>query len=255
MLETLATLPGLLATHPVHRRRLTAIRDRIYRTVAGLDASVIRSTEPIEFDSLDDASFAPIRPGARFAGPLQSAWLRIGGTVPAGLTNPVVMLGIRGEGMVRSRDGELLDAITTVWTQGDLPHSGGKFRPVRGVDLTPGGLELYADLAYNGLLIYSVGHGVFHGAHIAERNADVFALYYDYLTLVVLAESTADPHLKHTIRSALAAAYAAFAAGDVRAARVLLGRHLAQPGRRAQGRRGETRPPRGAVVAAAAGLP
>ena len=57
------------------------------------------------------------------------AWLRVTGEVPAGVENPVVMLGIGGEGLIYSPDGEVLDAVTTVFQQGDLPHSGGRLPP------------------------------------------------------------------------------------------------------------------------------
>ena len=109
------------------------------------------------------------------------------------------MLGLRGEGLVHATDGTILDAVTTVFQQGDLPHSGGSFRPVRRVDLSAGTVDLYADVAHNGFILYPVGKGRFRGAHLAVRDDDAFALYYDYLTLVVLAGATEDAALAHDL--------------------------------------------------------
>ncbi len=229
VLATLATLPGLVDKHPVHRRRLGAIRARVHRRIAPLHAEVIRSAEPIAFANLDRRAFRPIRPGQSFGASLECAWLRISGDVPADAGAAVVMLGIRGEGMVHAADGTLLDAITTVWTQGDLPHAGGRFRPVPHADLSSGRVELYADVAFNGFLFFGTGRGVFHGAHLAERDDDAFALYYDYLTLFVLAVSTTDPRLAADLHAALDGAYARFAAHDVGGARGRLAQMLARP--------------------------
>lgn len=229
MLEALATLPGLIDKHPVHKRRLAAIRRRVYRRVAPLAAEVIRSAEPIAFEELDRSAFQPIRPGAEFGRSLESAWLRITGDVPAGAQDALVMLGIRGEGLVHSPDGALLDAVSTVWTQGDLPHSGGRFRPMRGADLSSGRVELYADVAFNGFLFFGVGRGRFHGAHLAERDDAAFGLYYDYLVLAVLAESTADETLGAELRDALATAFRRVAADDLDGARARLAIELSRP--------------------------
>lgn len=229
MLEVLATLPGIVDRHPIHRRRLSAIRSRVYRRLAPLHAEVVRSAEPIAFADLDRSAFAPIRPGARFGKTLQSAWLRITGAVPAGAESAVVMLGIRGEGLVHDASGRILDAISTVWTQGDLPHSAGRFRPVQHVELAAGSVELYADVAFNGFLFFGVGDGVFHGAHLAQRDDEAFAFYYDYLALCVLAESTTDAAMATALRALLSAAHARFAAGDVGAARGTLRDRLSRP--------------------------
>lgn len=229
MLEALATLPGVVDRHPVHKRRLAQVRRRVYRPIAPLQAAVIRSAEPIPFSHLEPASFAPIRPGATFGKALETAWLRITGEVPAEAHDPRVMLGIRGEGLVHASDGAIVDAISTVWIQGDLPHSGGRFRPIDGVDLAGGRVELYADVAFNGFLFFGVGRGRFHGAHLAERDDEAFGLYYDYLVLCVLAESTADARLAGDLRTALADAHRRFAAGDTRGARAGLAVELSRP--------------------------
>ncbi|TPX04717.1 alpha-mannosidase, partial [Schumannella luteola] len=89
-------------------------------------------------------------------------------------------------------------------------------------------VELYADVAYNGFILYEVGRGVFHGAHLAVRDDTVFGLYYDYLTLVVLAGATEDPPLAMGLHAALDAAWRRFRAGDAAGARAELAEPLAR---------------------------
>ncbi|KQM82053.1 glycoside hydrolase family 38 C-terminal domain-containing protein [Agromyces sp. Leaf222] len=220
---------GLAARQPAEYRRLRGIRQRIYTRVAPLQAEIVRSPEPIAFGDLDRSRFEAIRPGSAWGGVFDCAWLRITGEVPAGVERPVVLLGIRGEGAVYSPGGELLDSVSTVFQQGDHPHSGGRFRPIQGVDLANGAVEFYADVAYNGFILYEVGRGRYHGAHLATRDDEAYSLYYDYLTLVVLADATDDAVLAAELRRALSAAWAAFRSGDVTAARAALAPALAAP--------------------------
>ncbi len=125
---------GLPVQQPREYRRLMRIRSRVYTPIARLDAEILRSAEPIPFDQLDRTAFVPLRPGTHWGKVFDCAWLHITGDVPAGVDHPVVMLGIRGEGLVHSADGELLDSVSTVFQQGDLPNSGGRYRPVLNVD-------------------------------------------------------------------------------------------------------------------------
>ncbi|WP_375384141.1 alpha-mannosidase [uncultured Microbacterium sp.] len=222
-------LIGFPAQHPREYRRLLSIRKRIYTPVAGLKAEILRSGEPIPFEAIDRAAFRSLRPGTSWGTVGDCAWLRITGEMAASGAELHVMLGIRGEGLVFSPDGVVLDSVSTVWQQGDLPHSGGKYRSVRDVDLSSGRIELYADVAYNGFLLYEVGSAVYHGAHIATRDDEMFALYYDMLTLSVLAVSTKDQSLAWELRTALDAAYRRFEVGDTAGARAALAPSLAAP--------------------------
>lgn len=222
-------LLGIAAQQPGEYRRLRRIRSRVYARVAPLAAEVVRSAEPIAFEELPRNAFRPLAPGRSWGGVLDCAWLRITGDVPSGAEDAVVMLGIRGEGLVHDARGEIVDAVTTVFQQGDLPHSGGRYRPVRGADLSSGRVELYADVAYNGFIIYPVGAGRFHGAHLAIRDDVAYGLYYDYLTLTVLAHATEDAALRADLRQGLDAAWARFRSGDAAGAREALAPALAAP--------------------------
>jgi alpha-mannosidase len=224
-----AWLFGLSAEQPAEYQRLMRIRKGIYTPVANLRAEIVRSAEPMPFGELDRSAFVPFRAGQSWGTVFNCAWLRITGDVPAGIRDPVVMLGIRGEGLVLSPQGELLDSVSTVFQQGDLPHSGGKYRSVQGVDLSQGTVEFFADVTYNGFVLYEIGRGKFHGAHLATRDEPTFGLYYDYLTLLELAGATEDAALEQSLRTALRLAYSRFRSGDIVGARAALAPSLAAP--------------------------
>lgn len=200
---------GLAAQQPLEYRHLRRIRHGIYTTVATLDAEVIRSPEPIPFADVDHSAFRPIEVGATFGTTLECAWLHISGAVPAGVRNPVVLLGVRGETLIHTPHGDVVDTTSTVFLQGDLPHSGGSFRPLEHLELSDGRVDFYADVAYNGFLLYPYGEGIYRGARIATRDEEVFALYYDYLALLVLAGATEDAELEAQLRASLSESYAA----------------------------------------------
>lgn len=218
---------GFRVEQPRDYRRLRRIRARVYTRVAPLRAEIVRSPEPVAFADLDRSGFRPIRPGTRWGRVFDCAWLRITGDVPADVANPVVLLGIGGEGLVHSSTGEVLDSVSTVFQQGDLPHAGGAYRPVTGIDTGSGKVEFYADVTYNGFIIYLVGRAVYRGAWLATRDDEAFGLYYDYLTLAVLAGSTADAGLAAELRVALDAAWVRFRSGDLAGARAALAPALA----------------------------
>ena len=220
---------GFRVKQPRDYARLLSIRRGIYTTVARLDAEISRSPEPIPFADIDPATFRRLRPGTAWGKVFDCAWLRITGEIPAGIANPIVLLGIGGEGLVYSPGGEVLDSVSTVFQQGDLPHAGGGFRPVTGVDTSSRRVEFFADVTYNGFILYLIGRAMYRGARIATRNDDVYSLYYDYLTLSVLAGSTEDAGLAVELRTALDAAWGRFRDEDVAGARAALAPALASP--------------------------
>ena len=109
MREFAEWLFGIAAQQPGEYRRLRRIRALIYTRVAPLRAEVLRSAEPIAFDEMPRNAFRPIAPGASWGGVLDCAWLHLTGEVPPGVVDPVVMLGLRGEGLVHAADGTILD--------------------------------------------------------------------------------------------------------------------------------------------------
>jgi alpha-mannosidase len=220
---------GLAAETPLEYLRLRSIRRRIYTPVTHLKAEIIRSAEPIPFAELDHTAFRPFHSDRAWGGPLECAWLRITGEVPAGAEDAHIMLGIRGEALIYSRDGEVLDSTSRVFQQGDHPHSGGHYRPVTRVDRSSGTIEFYADVNYTGWLLYAIGQGWYRGAELARRNEDAFGYYYDYLTLLVLVTNTDDDTLRASLRRALDSSFARFRKGDILGARSVLAVPLSRP--------------------------
>lgn len=219
---------GVMAQEPRDYVRLRRIRDAIYTTVATLDATILTSDEPVRFADLDHSAFRPVRPGTAWGKKYDCAWLHVTGSIPEGVDAPLVQLGIRGEGLVFSPAGDVVDSVSTVFIQGDLPHSGGHWRTVTHLDLADGRVDFYADVAYNGILLYDLGKAVYHGARVVTRDPETYGLYYDYLTLLVLAASTDDAALGRRLRRGLRDAYGLFARGDVTGARRVLAEPLAR---------------------------
>ena len=221
---------GLPVQQPREYRRLMRIRSRVYTPVARLAAEIIRSAEPIPFDDLDRTAFRPLRPGTRWGTVFDCAWLRITGDVPAGVENPVVMLGIRGEGLVYSPDGELLDSVSTVFQQGDLPQSGGRYRPVRERRHVDGRGRVLRRRHLQRL-------DPLRGRPRRSTTARISPLATTRPSRsttttsrsLVLAGATEDAALDAELRRALRDAYGRFAAGDVAGARAALAEQLSAP--------------------------
>jgi len=109
-------------------------------------------------------------------------------------------------------------------------------------------------VAFNGVLLYEIGKAVYHGARVVTRDEDAYALYYDYLTLVVLAASTDEQRLARRLEAALVESFSRFVSGDAPGARSVLAEPLAQESTSDFTRLGDrARSPRHGVVVAAAG--
>ncbi|HEX4443787.1 MAG TPA: glycoside hydrolase family 38 C-terminal domain-containing protein [Galbitalea sp.] len=220
---------GLAAETPVQYIRLRRIRRAIYTRVGRLKAEIVRSPEPIPFPELDRTAFRPFHDDRNWGGVLDCAWLRITGDVPAGAEGSIAMLGIRGEALIYSADGEVIDSVSRVFQQGDHPHSGGHYRPMSRVDTTTGHVEFYADVSYNGWLLYPWGFGYYHGTVLATRNEEAFGYYYDYLTLLVLATHSDDRTLVEGLNRALDESFRLFRRHDIAGARAVLAGPLSRP--------------------------
>src|SRR5665811_600847 len=77
--------------------------------------------------------------------------------------------------------------------------------------------------------LYEIGKAVYHGARVVTRDDEAYGLYYDYLTLLVLAAKTDDSSLARRLEAALAEAFSRFVSGDTPGARRVLAVPLAQP--------------------------
>lgn len=195
---------GPAGRSPGRFAQLLRMRGQVFTPVAELKADILPSDEPIPFEEIDPAAFHPIKPGTRWGKKMDCAWLHIHGHGPHQEEGDdlAVLLGIRGEALVYSPDGTVLDSVSTVWVQGEHPHPLGKFREVRGVTPT-GHIDFYADAAYNGFLLYDYGDATYYGACVARINREAYDLYFDYLVLAVLEDATDDSMLAAEIGEAL----------------------------------------------------
>ena len=211
---------GLPVQQPREYRRLMRIRSRVYTPVARLDAEIIRSAEPIPFDDLDRTAFRPLRPGTRWGKVFDCAWLRITGDVPAGVAEPRrdARHPRRGPRALARRGAPRLGEHRLPAGRSPAQRAVGTGRCATSTRRRAT-VEFFADVTYNGWILYEVGRAVYHGAHLATRDDEAFALYYDYLTLLVLAGATEDAALAAELRRALARRVRPLHGGRHRAAR------------------------------------
>jgi len=215
--------------NPVVYARLNRIRAQIYRVVSRVDAQMFRSAEPVAFASLDRGAFVPVHSAVNWGKKLSCAWFHVSGAIPAGMKHPVLLLENTGEGLVYTPAGAILDGLSSVYAFNDLSRSANPRVVFDLAGRTAEPLDYYIDYGYNGFLLNDVGYGRFGGAYLAERDDDVFALYYDYLTLALLMSSTDSDEKRAEIAHSLAAAFACFSRGDAVAARAALAHVLAKP--------------------------
>lgn len=215
--------------NPVVYARLNQIRARVYRVVAPMDVAMLQSAEPVPFSQLEKSAFAKVSSVVNWGRKLSCAWFWLRGSVPEGLKHPVVLIRNTGEGLVYSTSGEILDGLSSVWALGDLPRSGGHCVVLDLPQGTRGALEYFTDWGYNGFLLNDVGYGRFAGAWIAERDDAAYALYYDYLALVLLLSGTDEDSKRAELSRALSSAFRLFARGDTAGARAALKSVLWKP--------------------------
>src|ERR1700743_2287057 len=108
---------GLAAQTPAQYLGLRSIRQTIYTRVGQLKAEIVRSAEPIPFAQLDTSAFRPFPAGQSWGGVLDCAGRRISCEVPVGAEGSTALLGIRGEPLIYSADGEVIDSVSRVFQQ------------------------------------------------------------------------------------------------------------------------------------------
>ncbi len=215
--------------NPVVYARLNRIRTRVYRVVSRMDAQMLTSAEPVPFSQIERENFVGVSGAVNWGRKLGCAWLRLRGSLPEGLSHPVILIENTGEGLVYAPDGGILDGVSSVYAFGDLPRTGGRRVVFELPRSAAGELEYYVDYGYNGFLLNDVGYGRFAGAWIAERDDAAFGLFYDYLTLALLLSSTDDEAKRAELSRALSAAFARFSRDDAAGARQELAPLLARP--------------------------
>ncbi|MDD4311340.1 MAG: alpha-mannosidase, partial [Eubacteriales bacterium] len=217
--------------NPLLYGNLFAIRSKIYRIRARLEAEILPSAEPIPFDELQNSSFSPANGTVHYGRLHSCAWIRLKGHVPEDAVNPVLLLALNGEAQIYSPTGEILGAVTGVWSGGDVRRSAGWRLVDERSEFTAGANVSYLlDCGYNGFDFRDIGRGTFKGAFVAERDAEAYAYYYDYFTLLLLFSSTKDHARKRILRCVLHVSFARFARGDTIGARETLRPTLTEEG-------------------------
>ncbi|MDE5618127.1 MAG: hypothetical protein K2I79_01410, partial [Clostridia bacterium] len=168
-----------------HIVNIIALKRAAYRKIGKLDAFGYKSDEPIEWEELDKSKLKSMHIMQKWADKFGCAWFKFTGEVPqSGKGCKVVArIKLQGEGLVRDKDGNILQGITQVLSKGDLFHCTIGKQIVDISDCAQGGekIELYVDAGFNGKLRFENLAAHLRRCDIAIRNDDVIGYYYDYI--------------------------------------------------------------------------
>lgn len=212
--------------YPSLYSNLSTIQKKTHRLYTRLQASIVKSAEPIPFYKLQESDFKPVKLKEPWGRGYTCAWLKLTGKVPQDVKHPVLVLDNTGECLLYKENGEPFDAVTFVKIGGDLPQSTGK-RRANDLPFAPGeSFTVYGDCGFNGFIPMQFDQGLFRGAWLGERDEETFAYYYDYLALLLLTGSTEDAALSKTLADALTISFNAFQKGSGESAREILAPYL-----------------------------
>ena len=102
--------------HPIHLKRLSTIRSKIYTTVSKLSVEYLPSKEPISITDLEKYTFLPFKVGKVWTKDnFGCAWFRFKGEIPpcAQGKKTVALVKLCGEGEVY-QDGEAKQGLTQI---------------------------------------------------------------------------------------------------------------------------------------------
>ncbi len=164
------------------------IRKRIYTKIAGLEVSVIKSTEPIPFSERGVYQAVSIKRGEAWGGKFDCAWFNVVGEIPEQVKGEhvVMILDMQGEGCVIDSDGTPLKGLTGILCVSDLLNTvSGK----KTYDITlksSGGeqVDLWVDAGNNGFMNTFHKKARLKRAELATLNRSVYDLYFDFITLL-----------------------------------------------------------------------
>ena len=229
MIEIILNLVKSMAKHPTLTKDVAKVRGSVYEKIADLDATCVKSAEPISYADLDKHTFVPIKEGDLWADQhFDCAWFKLRGKVPAGTAHPVIVFNVNGEGMAH-HNGESFDISTPLLgVSGVLqpPGIGKRIFDLDGKVDEDGNFEILVDCGNNGITGTFVFKPKYVYGYLANRRDNVLDFYYDYLTLALLLSaeenSSFTPEVNATIKKALARAYKYFKKEDVDGAKAVL---------------------------------
>ncbi len=168
-----------------HIVNILSLKCKAYRKVGRLQAFGLKSDEPIPWDELDKSALKSMHFMQKWADKFGCAWFKFVGEVPEAAKGKKVVARIKlqGEGLVRDKDGNILQGITQVLSKGDLFHCTIGKQIIDITDCAAGGekIELYVDAGFNGKLRFDSLAAHLRRCDIAIRDDETVGYYYDYI--------------------------------------------------------------------------
>lgn len=184
------------------------LRDAMYRPLADLSIEAWVTPEPVPFAARETGQYLALQPGDKWGGLFDCAWFRFTGTVPEGAVGEevVLLLDVNGELLVVDAEGNPRQGLTTVSSGYDysLGAPGKRVLDLPGPFQGGEAVEVWADAGCNDLFGELREDGRVREAHIAVRNKEIRALYYDFEVLRELMEQLPEESpRRHQIWAAL----------------------------------------------------
>jgi len=164
------------------------VQAAIYTTVAPLEITSWRTTEPVPFSRRETGKKKTVGLGDSWGEMLfDCSWMRFGATLPSGLTGQplVARIDINGELCIVDAAGVPVRGLTNVKSTFD-ERLGGPAKTIYQLPtavINNGRVEFWADCGFNDLFGFLKDEGRIALAEIATCREDVRQLYYDLETL------------------------------------------------------------------------
>ncbi len=229
MIEIIKSLLFGVAKHPIISREARIIRKDVYTKLADVDATVLKSSEPIPYADLSNHTFEPISQGDLWTDQkFGCAWFKLTGRVPAGVKHPVLVFNVNGEALAY-HDGQPFDIATTIMGVADVfqaPGAGKRIFDLSGKTDKDGNFTIFVDCGHNGVNGNFVFKPKYVYGYLASKDDLTSDFYYDYLTvslLLVAEESTSlTDQCNDIIRKALAKSFRLYKKKDIEGAKSAL---------------------------------
>lgn len=194
--------PFRLKRHKTTANRMeNLIKEKVYSTVAKLEAVCYMTKEPLSFENRTHGELRKLNPGDRWGDVLDCAWFNFKGKVPEDCKGKkiVLILDVGGEGCIFDADGNPVRGITSTCAYNEYYGKPMK-RVVPFKQQAEGGeiIDIWVDCGNNDLfgnVVWTGGTAPvigFQRADIAVCDEQMRALYYDYFVLNDLRKTLND---------------------------------------------------------------
>ena len=207
------TYVGMAAQHiriPRYNLFLQVLKRKMYSKVLALSARIYKSKEPVPFEEVNKLYFSACKPGDKWGGLYECAWLELTGTLPdnCSIDELVAVINVGAEGCVYNEQGPL-QGLTGLMSVAHLFQTkvGKQVVPLSRIGVEGKQIKFWVDCGNNGVLGKSKGQAHFKKADICIFRQDLFALYYDfyaaYQTMLNIKDKAKKAEFKAVLKKAI----------------------------------------------------